>query len=172
MWIKKFRSGRVDKRNVGVSGTKTNEDYCCPKIFSLQKNLMIITNSIQTVGYSVRETIILLHHECWMEAKWLQDKSLVNVLINILDSLSCPEWLRIHTGHFFPYYSNLYESCKIIPIPQKGIKPYFNGALVMRSEHFTHKLTFQHKGQAHITVISTLQAGIKINICHLKNKFK
>lgn len=29
-------------------------------------------------------------------------------------------------------------------------------------------LTFKHKWQPHITVITTLQAGIKINICHLK----
>lgn len=30
------------------------------------------------------------------------------------------------------------------------------------------KLTFKHKWQPHITVITTLQAGVKINICHLK----
>lgn len=29
-------------------------------------------------------------------------------------------------------------------------------------------LTFKHKWQPHITVITTLQAGVKINICHLK----
>lgn len=34
--------------------------------------------------------------------------------------------------------------------------------------HTQNKLTFKHKWQPHITVITTLQAGVKINICHLK----
>lgn len=33
-------------------------------------------------------------------------------------------------------------------------------------------LTFKHKWQPHITVITTLQAGIKINICYLKRMEK
>lgn len=46
--------------------------------------------------------------------------------------------------------------------------------LFMRCRCYTHSarkknpLTFKHKWQPHITVITTLQAGIKINICYLK----
>lgn len=43
------------------------------------------------------------------------------------------------------------------------------GVLLQRHTVSKLKLTFKHKWQAHITVITTLQAGIKINICHLEN---
>lgn len=48
-----------------------------------------------------------------------------------------------------------------------SFKNFVHEMHVLRKEK-NQILTFKHKWQPHITVITTLQAGIKINICHLK----
>lgn len=39
-----------------------------------------------------------------------------------------------------------------------------------RSRGEVVELTFEYKWYSHVTVVSTLQTGVKINICYLQNR--